>query len=106
MITKRISSLSSNQQVFNEEKSIYVKALKNSGYPSEMKYTPPSQYKRQRKHKPIYYNPPFSLNVKTNIGAAFLKLIDKHFPRGHKLNKYFNRSTVKVSYSTMPNMNK
>ena len=26
MITKRISSLSSNQQVFNEEKSIYVKA--------------------------------------------------------------------------------
>ena len=46
----------------------------------------------------------FSLNVKTNIGAAFLKLVDKHFNKDHPLHKYFNRSKIKVSYCTMPIM--
>ena len=40
----------------------------------------------------------------TNIGATFLKLINKHFPKKSKLNKIFNRNTVKISYSCMPNI--
>ena len=99
-----MSTLSSNPKVFNEEKPLYEKALKNSGHPHTLKYIPPTPNRRTRTRNPIYYNPPFSLNVQTNIGAAFLKLIDKHFPKGNKLNKYFNRSKIKVSYSTMPNM--
>ena len=59
---------------------------------------------RKRSRNPIYFNPPFSLNVKTNIGAAFLKLVDKHFHDQHPLHKFFNRSKIKVSYCTMPNM--
>ena len=31
-------------------------------------------------------------------------MLDNHFPKKSKLHKIFNRSTVKVSYSTMPNM--
>ena len=34
----------------------------------------------------------------------FLKLVDKHFPRHHKLHKILNRNTVKVSYSCLPNV--
>ena len=33
-------------------------------------------------------------------------MIDKHFPKNSKFNKYFNRNSIKVSYCTMPNMAK
>ena len=52
----------------------------------------------------MWFNPPYSKNVKTNIGRKFLTLIDKHFPSNHALHKIFNRNTVKISYSCMPNM--
>ena len=106
MVNSRLVSLSSNSRVFNEEKPLYEKALKEGGHPCKLVYSIPSQKKKNRTRKPIYYNPPFSLNVKTNIAAAFLRLVDKHFPKGSKLNKYFNRSKIKVSYCTMPNMKK
>ena len=41
--------------------------------------------------------------MKTDIGAKFLSLINKHFGNS-KLKQFFNRSTVKLSYSCMPNM--
>ena len=47
--------------------------------------------------------PPYSCNVGTNIGQKFLLLLDKHFPKAHKLSKVFNRNNVKLSYSSMPN---
>ena len=43
------------------------------------------------------------MNVETNIGKTFLKLIDKHFPKTNKFHKLFNRNNVKVSYSCLPN---
>ena len=103
MINHRLSTLSSNQKVFNVEKSMYVKAWK-SNLPCDLQYTPSGQKKHKRNRNPIYYNHPFSLNVKTNISAAFLKLVDKHFNKDHSLQKFFNRSKIKVSYCDMPNM--
>ena len=47
----------------------------------------------------IWYNPPFSLNLKTNIGKIFFKLLNKHFP----VHKIFNKNTVKVKLSCMRN---
>lgn len=44
------------------------------------------------------------MNVKTNVAKQFLQLIDKHFPPEQKYHKIFNRNTVKVSYSCMPNI--
>ena len=57
-----------------------------------------------RNNETIWYNPPYTNNVRTNIGREFLKLIDKHFPHENKLHKIFNRNTVKVSYSCMENI--
>ena len=60
--------------------------------------------KRKRKKKEIWFNPPFNMNVKTNVGRKFLRLVDKHFPRGSVLHPLFNRSKLKVGYKCMPNM--
>ena len=40
----------------------------------------------------------------TNVAKTFLSLIDKHFPKDKKLSKIFNRNTIKVSYSCLPNV--
>ena len=64
--------------------------------------------KNNRSRNITWFNPPYSANVKPTRGGGgeeeFLKLLDKHFPKGHKLNKVFNRNTVKVSFSCMKNM--
>ena len=49
------------------------------------------------------WKPGFSKNTSTNIGHKFLALVDKHFPKHHKLRKVFNRNTIKISYSCMNN---
>jgi hypothetical protein len=104
-IEKRLSTLSSNEQVFNAEKTAYEAALKTAGYSSNLKYLPPTKPKKKtRVRKVNWYNPPFNASVKTNVAREFLKLIDKHFPPNSELHKLFNRSNVKVSYSCMPNM--
>ena len=59
---------------------------------------------RRRTQKIIWFNPPFSLNVKTNVAKMFLQLIDTHFPPANKLHKIFNRNTVKVSYRCTQNI--
>ena len=59
---------------------------------------------KRRKRNILWYNPPFDLQVQTNVAQTFLSLIDKHFPVHHKLHKILNRNNVKVSYSCMPNM--
>ena len=49
-------------------------------------------------------HPPYSANVKTNVGAKFLRLIDKHFPPGSQLYPLLNRNSVKLSYRCLPNV--
>ena len=57
--------------------------------------------KRQRKRKIIWFNPPFNKQVTTNVAKLFLRLVDKHFPKFHKI---FNRNTIQVSYFCMENV--
>ena len=64
----------------------------------------PPKAKRSRSRNITWFNPPYSANVATNIGHKFLQLIDECFPKDHPLHKIFNRNTLKVSYSCMPNM--
>ena len=107
MIERRISKLSYDENEFNQAKKYYECALKKSGYDTILNYIhPPSSMPScsQRKRNILWFNPPFSKNVRTNVGRAFLMLIDKHFPKHHKLRKVFNRNNVKVSYSCMPSM--
>jgi predicted GIY-YIG superfamily endonuclease len=107
MIENRLSRLSSNEQLFEAEKTMYDKALKDAGYKHTLKYKQPTQPQatnKTRKKKALWFNPPFNSRVKTNVGKEFLKLIDLHFPKNSELHKFYNRNTIKVSYSTMPNI--
>ena len=110
MITKRLSEISCNAEEFNKAKGAYEESLRNSGYDSKMEYIEntinptDSKVKRKRTRNVTWYNPPYSSSVKTNIGKKFLWLLAKHFPRGHRLNKIFNKNTVKLSYSCLPNV--
>ena len=107
-ISTRISSLSCNSEEFNKASTIYNDALKSSGYKEGISYTKSrGQNVGKGKNRPrsiIWFNPPYSADIETNVAKTFLKLIDKHFPKLHILHKVFNRNNVKVSYSCTSNM--
>ena len=104
-INKRLSSVSSDKASFDHAAPPYQKALDESGYHYTLHYEPTTTAKRRNRQRNniLWYNPPFSKNVSNNIGHRFLTLVDKHFPKDHKLRKIFNRNTIKISYSCMNN---
>ena len=103
-VNMRISQLSSNQEVFSKTAPLYEAALRRSNYQADLKYSPNNSNKtRTRSRNIIWFNPPYSTNVRTNVGRNFLSLVDKHFPSSNPLHKIFNRNSVKVSYSCMNN---
>ncbi len=107
-INKRLSSISSSQEIFDRNITPYQDALHSAGYKYKLKFDPqaqdPPKQKRTRKRKILYFNPPFSANVQTDIGRKFLNIVDKCIPPGHPLRKSFNKNTIKISYSCMPSM--
>ena len=105
MINERLVNLSSSESVFNECKSQYQDVLNEAGYRENLKHRTEEQKpgKKNRSRNILWFNPPYSQSVNTNIGAKFLAFIDKHFGKCY-LKTYFNRKTVKLSYSCMPNM--
>ncbi len=109
-IGKRISLLSSNAEIFNTAAQHYNKALRDSNYPDNIEFLDEKRpaaeepKKKNRSRKIVWFNPPYSKNVKTNVGRTFLRLLSKHFPKEHRYHKILNRNNVKVSYSCMPNV--
>ena len=107
-ISTRISSLSCDADEFNKASRVYNDALKTSDYRECLQYArnnnQTSHRCRNRPRNIIWFNPPYSENVQTNIASSFVRLIDKHFPKSHVLHKIFNRSNVKVSFSCTGNM--
>ena len=103
-INRRLSSISSNKQLFDQAAPLYQRELNRNGYSFNLKYEPTEKKKRCRNRRILWFNPPYSLNVKTHIGGKFLALLDRHFPPGSPLNILLNRNTVKVSYKCLPNM--
>ena len=104
MVGARLSKLSCNTEEFTKVKPDYQEALKKSGHDQEIKYDVTSKKRRRRSRKIIWFNPPYNMNVKTNIGKAFLFLVKKHFPPKHKYRSLFNKNTIKLSYSCMENV--
>ena len=81
--------------------------MKKSGYNETLQFKPNEQRtprQRKRTRNVTWYNPPFDLRVKTNVGGQFLKIVRESFPKGHVLHSVFNRNTLKLSYSCMPSM--
>ena len=106
-INRRLSQISSNDNLFNNHKKEYQDALQNSGHKTKLKFEKENEQNKRRNNRNrnvIYYNPPFNISHKTNLGKTFLKLIDKHFPKNHILYKVINRKNVKISYSCCPNI--
>ena len=106
MISTQLSNISSDEKCLNEATHDYNRALRDSGYSETVTYIPPNpiKKKRTRKRNVLWYNPPYSTNVSTNIGAKFFALLEKHFNRNNPLFKVINRNNVKLSYSCMPNV--
>ena len=108
-INDRLSKLSSNEEIFDAAVPPYQKAISDAGYSYQMKYQPPAasqppKKNRTRTRRIVWFNPPFSLNVESNIGKEFFQIID-NFPKNNILAPIINRSKVKMSYRTMKNMN-
>ena len=60
--------------------------------------------RKNRQRNIIWFNPPYSMKVQTNIGRDFLNLVSKHFPKNLRYNKIFNKNNIKVSYSCTDNL--
>ena len=104
-IEKRLSNLSSSKEIFDQSKVYYQEALAKSGHTHVLEYNPDTiSTPKNRQRKIIWFNPPYSRIVSTNIGKSFLQLVSRHFPQGHKFRKLFNRNNIKVSYSCRPNV--
>ena len=86
---RRINKLSSDKTVINDSKGLFNNALSNSGFDHKIKFQPLTENKDRSRNKNrgrniVWFNPPYSCNVATNIGKRFLLLLDKHFPKAHK----------------------
>ena len=104
-INRRLSNISSDKQSFDSATPPYQEALKKSGYDYQFNFKPePPKPKRPRSRNITWFNPPYSSNVTTDIGHTFLRTITECFPTNHPLRKIFNRNTLKLSYSCMPNI--
>ena len=106
-INKRLNSISASKEIFESAAPEYQQALNRSGYKQQLTYQPPTNCetkKKNRRKSVTWFNPPFSLNVKTNVGKEFLKLIETAFPPHNPLHKLFTRQTLKLSYKCMPSM--
>ena len=104
----RLSSPSPDSTEFDKSSQLYDDALRSSGYIERIQYEENRQTRaeknRIRSQSIIWLNPHFSQNVQTNVTMSFLHLIDKHFPKSHKLLKTFAKNNLKVSYSCTTNM--
>ena len=88
----------------------YQEGLNKSGHKGILKYTPrqvidkPAPKRKPRERQITWFNPPYNIMVRNNIGKLFAKALEKHIPKGHVLHPLLNKHTVKLSYSTMPSM--
>ena len=111
-INKRLSEISSTEDDFQRAAPAYQSALKESGYTHTLTYEAPrtdaenknNGRNKTNKRRVIWFNPPYSKGVKTNLGKLFLTLVRKHFPPGSPLYAVCNKNTIKLSYSCTKNM--
>ena len=73
MIGKCISEISCDKHEFEKAKGDYNKALEKSGISEKIKYHKQGSVKPVQKRKVIWFNPPYSSHVKTNVGKIFMK---------------------------------
>lgn len=92
-VEKRLSTLSANENIFNESAKHYQEALNKFGYTHKLQYISKekpmetTEKKRNRKRNIIWFNPPYSRSVSTNIGKYFINLLSNIFPKNINITK-------------------
>ena len=95
-----LSEISYAEESFNKAAPLHQNALNYGGYKHKLTFSPQTSThppKSNRKREIIWYNPPYSRNVETNIGRVFLMILDEELPKNNWLHKIFNRNTVNRS---------
>ena len=106
-IQKRLSTLSSNKEIFEKEVRPYQHELNKRGYKCKLEYKPTEpkdSSEKKRKRKILYFNPPWMATVSTDIARTTFRIVDEHFKEGTLLGRLFNKKTIKIAYSTTRNM--
>ena len=57
-INKRLSTISSNQDIFDLAAPLYQQELDRNGYNYKLQYDPPTKKKRCRRRRILWFNPP------------------------------------------------
>ena len=89
---KRLSTLSSSKNIFQELAIYHEKYLKNSEYKTKLQYQQTKKNnwnKKKGKRDVIWFNPLYSKPIKINFGRTLIKLISEHFPPNLKFVKMF-----------------
>lgn len=60
--------------------------------------------KQKCKRKIVWFNPPYSMGVKSNVGETFFETFTETFSSNTCILKLFNKDTVKISYGCMKNI--
>ena len=106
-VNKCLQKISSDPETFKETTHPYQEAIEASGYEHKLNFNEKCDNNENRKIKRInvlHYKTPFCKSVGTWVGKCFLSIVDKNFTKDHPYSKVFNRKTLTVSYSCMPNM--
>ena len=105
-VQDRLSMLSSTNEEFERAVPPYEEALKRAGYNENLVFEKPKKGQRKnRGRNKLWFNPPYSMTVQTNVTKMYADIINKAFPAGHPyLRKLFNKNNMGISYSTTQNM--
>ena len=106
---KRLCTISSDEHSSNSKVQPYQQAFVRSGYKYVLEYnknrtTPNTTSQKQRVRNIVWYNPPYYKATATNIGRKFFNVVSYTFTEGSILRKIFNRNTLKVNYTCVPNI--
>ena len=69
MVNRMIADLSCDEVEFRKAKTPYETALRESGHEPAFEYVE-TVVRKSRNRKVLWFNPPFSKSVKTNVGRS------------------------------------
>ena len=106
ILKKDFPAYHQQKKIFENWKDNYKLPLLQFGYKENLNCTEKNNKIDQKTQKCIilWFNPPYSKSVKTNMDKLYLCLISKPFPPTHKYRKIFNGNTIKINYTCMSNI--
>ena len=71
-VNRRLCKTSANKEIFEAAAPLYQAELNRGGYTHKMEFKIPEIKRKRKRNKHIlWFNPPYSINVKTNVGRNF-----------------------------------